>query len=169
MPLTPIRFTVRRRGGEFGGQTLEYSVAAFDWELFKNTANAEAFVRKAYYAAAQKLVRDLVEEKTPTAPHHLMSMENLVARSLRFTHQEIAEWCEARDWSNATFTIDFDKAVRFMKDNLPNLASAEFSFPSKLRERAAEVVAEVADRESDPVANFLFIKLTQQQPPVPDL
>lgn len=169
MPLSPIRFRVRRRGGEFGGQMLEYNVATFDWELFKNTPNAEAFVRKAYYAAAHKLVRDLAGEMNSTRQHHVLSMENLIARSLKFTRQEIMDWCESRDWSMANFTIEAEDGVRIMKDNLPKLSSDEFAFPSQLRQRAAEIVAEVSDRETDPVANYLFVKLTQEQPPLPDL
>jgi hypothetical protein len=164
MPMTPIRFTIRRRGGEFAGHEYTYRVAAFDWELFKNTPNAEAFTKKAYYAAAQKLVRDMVEEKPTTDEHHLVSMENLIARTLKFTKQEIIDWCESREWSLAKFTIDSEKGVKIMKDNLPNLSSAEFAFPQKLRARAAEIVAEVADKDSDPIANYLFVKLSQTQP-----
>ena len=162
--MTPIRFTIRRRGGDFAGQTYEYRVAAFDWELFKKTPNAEAFAKKAYYAAAQKLVRDMVEEKPITDEHHLISMENLIARMLKFTKQEIIDWCESREWSLAKFTIESEKAIKILKDKLPNLSSAEFAFPVKLRARAAEVVAEVADKDSDPIANYLFVKLTQPQP-----
>ena len=164
MSKTPIRFTIRRRGGEFAGHTYEYRVAAFEWDLFKNTPNAEAFAKKAYYAAAQKLVRDMVEEKPSTDEHHLISMENLIARTLKFTKQEIIYCCDSRDWSQAKFAIDSDKGVEIMKDKLPNLSSAEFAFPAKLRVRAAEIVAEVADKDSDPIANYLFVKLTQTQP-----
>ena len=63
MPDKMIRFRIRNRGGDFAGQTIEHKVPDFDWGLFKNTPNAEAFVKKAYFAAAQKLVRDLKEEK----------------------------------------------------------------------------------------------------------
>ena len=52
MALTTIRFTVRKKGGALAGQTLEQKIAEFDWEGFKNTPNAEAFAKKAYYVAA---------------------------------------------------------------------------------------------------------------------
>jgi hypothetical protein len=166
MVMIPISFTIRRRGGEFAGQKYEYRVAAFDWELFKNAPNAEAFAKKAYYAAAQKLVRDMVEEKPSTDEHHLISMENLMARMLKFTKQEIIDWCDSREWSLAKFSIDSEQGIKIMKDNLPKLSSAEFAFPSKQRARAAEIVAEVANKDSDPIANYLFVKLTQPQPEI---
>ena len=164
MAMTPIQFTIRRRGGEFAGHTYKYRVAAFDWDLFKKTANAEAFAKKAYYAAAQKLVRDMVEGKPTTDEHHLISIENLIARTLKFTKQEVIDWCNSREWSSAKFDIESEKGVKIMTDNLPNLISEEFSFPSKHRDRAAQIVAEVADKDSDPIANYLFVKLTQPEP-----
>ncbi|TRZ64969.1 MAG: hypothetical protein D4S02_09945 [Rhodocyclaceae bacterium] len=165
MSLTPIRFTVRKKGGALSGQPIEHLVAEFDWVMFKNTPNAEGFVRKAYYAAAQKLVRELHERKNQTEEHHLQSMENLIARSLKFTREEIEEWCECRDWSRAKFKDDVDakKAIGRLKEHLPGMSSSEYAFPDKLRIRAAEIVAEVADSKSDPVADYLFVKLSQEQ------
>ena len=83
MSLTPIRFTVRKKGGVLSGKPIEHQVAEFDWGMFKNTPNAETFVRKAYYAAAQKLVRELYEGKSQTEEHHLKSMESLIARGCK--------------------------------------------------------------------------------------
>lgn len=163
MSLTSISFTVRNKGGKLGGQTIEHSVAEFDWPTFKNTPNAEAFVKKAYYAAAQKLVRDLHEGKNQTEDHHLHSMESLVARSLKFTRDEIIEWCDSRDWTRAKFTTEPEKAIASLKEYLPNLSSSDFAFPERLRTRAAEIVAEVADSRADPVADYLFVKLSQEQ------
>ena len=163
MSLVPIQFTVRNKGGALGGQTIEHLVAEFDWEVFKNTPNSEEFVRKAYYAAAKKFIRELHEGRNQTEEHHLQSMENLIARSLSFTQQEIKDWCEERDWSIVTFKGDREKALGFLKEQLPRLASSENDFPDRQRHRAAEIVAEVADSKSDPVANYLFVKLTQGQ------
>lgn len=164
MELTPIRFKVRNKGGALGGQTIEHLVATFDWEAFKNVPNAMAFVRKTYHAAAQKLVRDLHERKNQTEEHHVQSMESLIARSLKFTREEIKEWCECRDWSRVKFKVGVvpDKAIGRLKEHLPGLSSSEYAFPEKLRNGAAEIVAEVADSESDPIADYLFVKLTQE-------
>ena len=166
MAFTSIRFTVRNRGGEFGGQSFEHNVPAFNWSQFKNAPNAEAFVKKAYFAAAQKLVRDLIEEKNSTDPRHLESIEALIARSLKFTRPEIQDWCESRNWALARFTSDPEAAIKTLKAHLPNLSSDEFAFPPHLRSRAAEIVAEVADFNSDPVADYLFVKLAQERPEV---
>lgn len=165
MSLTSIRFTVRNKGGKLGGQTLQHDVAEFNWQTFKNTSNAEAFVKKAYVAAAQKLVRDIHEEKNQTEVHHLQSMESLIARSLKFNKNEIEEWCESREWTRAKFAagVDPTKAIATLKTNLPALSNSDFGFPEHLRIRAAEIVAEIADTNSDPVADFLFVKLSQEQ------
>ena len=163
MALSPVRFTVRKKCGSLGGQTLEGQVAEFNWELFKNTPNAAEFVRKAYFAAAQKLIRDIHENKNQTEEHHLQSIESLIARSLKFTKEEIEEWCESRDWARAKFSVEPEKGVRLLKEHLPGLSSSDYSFPEKLRTRAAEIVAEVADSKADPVADFLFVKLSQQK------
>lgn len=163
MPLITVRFTVRKKGGTLGGQTLEGQVEEFDWDVFKNTPNAQEFVKKAYYSSAQKLIRDIYEKKNQTEIHHLQHMESLIARSLKFTKEEIEEWCESRDWSRANFAVDSEKGIRLLKENLPGLSSSEYSFPDKLRTRAAEIVAAVADSKADPVADFLFVKLSQQK------
>ena len=106
----------------------------------------------------------MVEGKPTTDEHHLISIENLIARTLKFTKQEVIDWCNSREWSSAKFDIESEKGVKIMTDNLPNLISEEFSFPSKHRDRAAQIVAEVADKDSDPIANYLFVKLTQPEP-----
>ena len=163
MTLTTIRFRVRNKGGKLGGEILEHQVAEFDWSTFKNTPNAEAFVKKAYYAAAKKLVREIHEGNRQTGDHHLQSMESLIARSLKFTREEIAEWCDSRDWGCAKFKVETEKGIAVLKEHLPGLSSSEFRFPEKIRSRAAEIVAEVANINADPVANYLFSKLTQNQ------
>lgn len=163
MSYTMIRFTVRNKGGALGGQTLEHEIPEFDWDKFKNTPNAEVFAKKAYLAAAQKNVRELYEKKNYTEEHHLHSMENLIAHSIKYTREEIEDWCECRDWSQAKFTIDSAKGIQFLKEHLPALSTMEFSFPENLRARAAEIVAEVAYSKSDPIAEYLFVKLTQVQ------
>jgi hypothetical protein len=163
MTLTTMRFTVRNKGGKLSGQTLEHQVAEFDWIVFKNTPNAEAFVKKAYYAAAKRLIREIHEGNRQTRDHHLQSMESLIARSLKFTREEIAEWCDSRDWGCAKFKVEPEKGISVLKEHLPGLSSSEYRFPEKIRSRAAEIVAEVADINVDPVANYLFSKLTQDQ------
>jgi len=121
--------------------------------------------QKAYFTAAQKLVRDIYEGKNQTEVHHLQSMESLVARSLKFNRDEIEEWCDSRDWARANFAVKVDasKAILMLKNNLPALSNSDFGFPENLRRRAAEIVNKVADINADPVADFLFVKLSQEQ------
>jgi hypothetical protein len=89
----------------------------------------------------------------------------LIARSLKFNRHEIKEWCDSREWECAKFStgVDANKAIATLKSELPKLSNSDFSFPEHLRLRAAEIVAEVADTNSDPVADFLFVKLSQEQ------
>jgi hypothetical protein len=101
--------------------------------------------------------------KSQTEEHHLQSMESLIARSLKFTREEIEAWCESRDWSRAPFKVEASKGIRTLREHLPNLSSSEFTFPERLRSRAAEIVAAIADPKADPVADFLFVKLSQEQ------
>lgn len=162
MPHTTIRFTVRRKGGVLAGQTIEHEVPKFDWQSFKNLPNAEEFVKKAYFAAAQKLVREIHEGKNGTGEHHLQSMEALIARSLKFARVEIEEWCENRDWGNAGFVDEAERKIAFLKENLPLLSSNDAAFPEHLRKRAAEIVASIANIQTDPIANFLWVKLIQK-------
>lgn len=162
MTMTTIRFTVRRKGGVLSGQTIEHSVPEFEWHTFKNLPNAEAFVKKAYFAAAQKCAREINEGSNGTDTHHLQSMDSLIARSIRFTREEIEDWCESRDWSKIKFGIEPAKAISYLKTNLPQLAVSESVFPQQLRSRAAELVASVADSKADPVADYLWVKLTQE-------
>jgi hypothetical protein len=160
-----IRFTVRKKGGKSSGETLEHDVPAFDWGEFKNSPNAETFVKKAYFSAAQKIVREIHESKNGTEEYHLKTIESLVARSINFNSSEINDWLESRDWEQAKFTIEKSKGINFLKKNLPLLASDDSSFPEKLRDRAAELIAEIADIEADPVADYLWVKLTQESSP----
>jgi hypothetical protein len=160
-----IRFTVRNKGGKLGGQTIEHKVPGFDWVSFRKMPNAEAFVKKAYFAAAHKICREIYEGINGTDEHHLQSVDSLIARSINLTQKEIKDWLDSRDWTHAKFNINKEKAIDFLEKNLPLLANNESAFPEKLRERAAEIVAEIAeiaDYEADPIADYLWVKLTQE-------
>ena len=158
-----IRFTVRNRGGASGGKTIEHEVPEFDWAAFKNTVNAEAFVKKAYFSAAQRICREIHEKKNGTTEDHLQSVESLIARSINFTQGEIEDWINSRDWRRVESVNNRDKAIAFLKKNLPLLANTDQAIPEKAREKVAELVAGLADPDADPVADYLWVKLTQDQ------
>ncbi len=157
-----IRFTIRNKGGKLGGQTIKHDVPAFDWETFKNLPNAETFVKKSYFAAAQRIVREIHEGKNSTDEDHLQSVDSLITRSVKFTQKEIKDWLKSRDWEQAHFKVDKNKAIELMETNLPLLANSKSSFPEQLRNRAAEIVAEIADTGADPIADYLWVMLTQE-------
>jgi len=107
----PVSFIVRDKGGPAGGKHLQGDAPDFEWERFKNTGNAEEFVKKAYFAAVKKIIRDLDQNKAPTVATDLSSMEAVIARSLFFTKEEIGEWIRTRDWSKATGFKDTANAI----------------------------------------------------------
>lgn len=109
------------------------------------------------------MVRELEEGKNQTEAHHLQTIESLIARSLNFTKEDIQEWCNNRNWESAAFRGDREKGIQMLKDKLPLLAGSDFAFPEEFRKRAAEIVAEVAGSSVDPVADYLFVKLSQEQ------
>jgi hypothetical protein len=155
-----MRFIVRNKsGGKSGGKTMVGDVPAFDWESFKNTPNAEAFVKKAYFSEARKIIREINEGGGRSAQHHLDSVENVIARSLRFTQIEIKDWCESRDWGRSKLP---PKSIEFLKKSLPLLATTE-GFQDHLREQAAQIIADVSDVGADPIADYLFTKITMER------
>ena len=160
--LTKIRFTVRDKGGSLGGQTIEGHIPEFHWESFKQTPNAEAFVKKAYVAAARKLIRELREEKNFMQEYHLESTEQIVARSIKFSKAEIKDWCASRDWTKATFKNDPSKGIQTLTEKLPKLATSEsvFVFNPDEGQKVALMIADVSDLKADPVADYIFAKLT---------
>lgn len=155
-------FKIRDKGGSSAGQTIEAEVADFDWELFKKLPNAEEFVKKYYFAEARKFAREIHEGKNQTQEWHLQSMENLIARTLKFTKEEINTWCDQRDWSQMKSVKEIDKAIKYLKENLPKLSSSEFNYPENMRIKSAEIVAEISNTQIDPIANYLFVKLSQK-------
>ena len=94
-------FRKSKENAELAGTIQQHEVPEFNWEEFKNLPNAKLFVERCFNSFSQKLVRDVLLEKNGTAEHHLQSIESVIARSIRFTKQEILDWCMTRDWENA--------------------------------------------------------------------
>lgn len=165
MEKSNIRFRVRNKGGKSAGEILEHEVPVFSWDEFKNLANAEAFVKKAYYAAAKRIVREIHENINGTNDSHIQSIESLIGRSIYFSQEEIRDWIDSRNWSYAQFSygVDKDEAIKFLSNNLPLVSTNDNAIPDKLRNKAADIVAEIADIKSDPIADYLWVKLTQEK------
>lgn len=155
-----ISFVVRNKGGPAGGQLLSAEVPAFDWGQFKNTPNAEQFVKKAYIATVKKIVRESELRQNRTDNLDLSSVEAVITRSLSFTKSEIKDWIDTRDWSGN------EKAKSILEKHVSSLASRDNPFSDELSKKiAGDVIASVAD-DADPVADFLFSILTKPRPSI---
>lgn len=155
-----ISFIVRDKGGPAGGKTLTGAAPAFEWENFKNTPNAEAFVKKAYIAACRKVIREIDSQQNRSDATDLASLETVIAKSLSFTKEEIRDWIKTRDWSRASEVRDVSKLLPEIEKKFPALASRINPFPKEHSDLlAVKVVAAVADK-ADAVADYLFTVLT---------
>lgn len=161
---TPIEFRVRNKGGQLAGRTLQCEIPEFDWATFKNLGNAEEFVRRQYYAAAKKLVREVCDGNlNGTDSHHLDTIETVVTRSLKFSKDEVLEWIETRDWSGEQFKVPQEDALKTIKRNLLSLTSPKTaSITPNLREKLQLIISNVADKPSDAVADYLFSRLDEE-------
>lgn len=165
-----VTFRVRDKGGPSGGKTLSHDMPAFALDDFLRAPNAEEFIKKAYFAAAKKIVRDIEERKNGTVASDLDSHEAVIARSLSFTKDDIKDWVKTRDWSRAQGVKNINDLVEQIEKLLPDLANRRNHFTPEVAAKLADkVVAAVADYE-DPVADFLFTTLTTMRPsPTDDL
>ena len=158
-----FKFRKTKDNREIGGTEQEYQVPLFDWDKFKNLPNSELFVRNAYYSLVQKLVRDiLLGEINGTSENNIQSMESVIARSFNFKKNDIEQWCKSRDWANSTLQNQ-DKNIPILIQELPKYAISDHVIQDiKVRTRLAEIIAEIADRKTDDIAEFLWVKLTQK-------
>ncbi|OZA26988.1 MAG: hypothetical protein B7X93_09885 [Hydrogenophilales bacterium 17-61-9] len=166
---TTVSFRVKDKGGPSGGHSLSKSVPAFDWEGFKRTPNAEEFVKKAYFAAVKKIMREVEESKNGTVESDLDSVEAVIARALSFTKDDIRDWIKTRDWSKASQVRDISKVLPEIEKHLPDLATRRNPFSTEVSAKIADkIIAAVAD-DPDPIAEFLFTALTTQRSQDPEL
>lgn len=158
-----VSFRVRDKGGPSGGKILSQEAPVFDWEKFKKTPNAEAFVKKAYLASVTKVVREIEEQKNGSTATDLNSMESVIARALCFSRAEIQDWIKTRDWNKANQVRDIEKLLPEIEKKLPDLATRQNPFSSEVSAKLADkVIAAVADNP-DPIADFLFTTLTTER------
>lgn len=157
-----FNFRKTKENGGIGGTTQSCLVPEFDWNEFKNLPNAELFARRAYNSVVQKLVRDILLSKNGTTEQHLQSIESVLARTFTFTRKEIEEWCISRDWESTTLRNP-EKAIQILTEKLPDFATDDNAITDEAsRNRIAEIIADVADRKSDDIAEYLWVKLTQK-------
>jgi hypothetical protein len=158
---TTVSFTVKDKKGKSAGKVLAADVPEFDWESFKNTPNANEFVKRAYYAEVKKIIREIRETRNGTVETDLESFEAIITRSLSFTKQDIRDWMSTRDWNKAAEAKDIRKVVDYITPLLPEVALRKNPFPNEDALKLADkVISAVCDSPIDPVADFINTILT---------
>lgn len=159
-----ITYRVKDKGGPSGGQEISFEAPAFDLQDFLKTPNADAFIKKAYQAAAKKIALEVQDKRNGSLPADLTSYEMIVARSLKFTKADISHWLKTRDWSRIDSYKDPASLRKSMEKWLPSLSLRVNHSPEGLSKKIAEkIVAELADNP-DPIAEYLFVTLTVDRP-----
>ena len=160
---TMVKFVVK--GGKLKGQTLGREVPDFDLKEFMSVPNAEIFVRKAYFSYVKQLMRESEEISNGTRNEHLQSLESIIARSTVITKSDMDDWLNSRPWERAEFKNPEQAIVQIKKlcHELRMGHDSELArHPEELREHLAVKLAGIADAPQDPIADFIFSKLTQE-------
>ncbi|MEY4728968.1 MAG: hypothetical protein RL020_126 [Pseudomonadota bacterium] len=147
----------------------EMTFPEFDIDSFIKTPNFELFLKKVYDALIKKMIREINENKNGTKPSDLYSFEAIIARNLNFTRAEVEGWYRTRD-------LTMVKKVPRLEEQSPTIKSHLFAAIDRkdtlefkvANELAYEFIAPVADNE-DPMADYLFTRLTQARWQDPDL
>lgn len=154
------KFTVKNKGGESAGKVLVNEVPDFDWEEFKKLPLAIVFAKKAYFEKVKKIMREIEEDqKNQTMECDLQSMESIIARSLEFTKEEISEWFDKRNWDKFP-KLKNPELLESWKKRLLALSRGPVFLEEESRKKYADYVAEVADKPTDDVADYLFSRLS---------
>lgn len=159
---TMMKFVVK--GGKLKGQTLAREVPDFNFKEFMNVPNAEIFMCKAYFSYVKQLMRENAENINGTRDEHLQSLESIITRSMVITKSDMDEWLNSRPWKNAEFR-NLEQATLQVKELCHELRIGHdyelARHPEELRMRLADKLAGIADTPQDPIADFIFSKLTQ--------
>lgn len=159
------RVRQRRNGSRLAGKTISIEIPSFEWDVFKNTPNAQEFVRRAYMAEAKKQARIAAEKGGELTCPVICSMEEFLLAALRFTKSDIQEWLATRDWESPDYNIP-ERSRALLKKVLPmvvtehGLDALHRQWSKEKRDKAYQYVADLADKPDDPVADFIGSKLT---------
>lgn len=154
------RHTVRNKGGESAGETIEKLVPDFDWDEFKNLPLARVFAKKAYFEEIKKIMREIEEgNKNQTVESDLQSMESVISRSLKFTKKEITDWFDERNFSEFK-KLNNTKAREELKSLFLDCSKGSIVFEKKQRDKYANIIAKVADKPTDDIADYLFSRFS---------
>lgn len=159
-----IKFTFRntKHNGEIAGTVQAYEIPKWEWEEVKQLPITELFVQRCYLALAKKLVRERLQGNlNGTSAQHFQSLETMIIRSISYTKKEIEDWFDSQIWESNLISQP-ERAIPLLRKWLPEYANRDDVIPNeKLRVQAAKIFADVADTKSDPIAEYLWGKLTQ--------
>ena len=143
------------------GRDVEYSVPRFDWEVGIRSPITRQFLEQAYGKQLQKLVREIEKGGlNGTSVQDIGSMESVMLRSLNYSSSEIRGWVRSRD-PNSISTIDPMKTLATMEKLLTELCNGNKWWGEEVDRRLIDHVADAADREQDPIADYLVEKLSE--------
>lgn len=149
-----FKFDVRNKGGLKGGQPIEGRIETFDWGRFRNLPGAEAFVRKAYIAQCRNSLRAAAIEKDryprSSTESIVPGMEQAILDALKQRKKQIDSWFASRKWAAAGVGEDMQRTIRHVVDHPGD---------QTLVDKARVWIAEVADKPTDLIADYLFLKL----------
>lgn len=146
-----------------GEAALEESVPEFDWEEFKKLPLAREFVRKKYEETLHDLVVQIHSGKNGTSRNHLKSIRSVLARQHIVLGKDKADWLDQRDWSKLQGQHpdpDFAQKTirRYAMDMRAYRDAGHLSVDQ--RKKMADLVALLADKPDDVMADWLFEKFT---------
>lgn len=161
MPISKmVRMTFPRKKGE---PDLDELVPEFDWDEFKKLPLAREFVRKKYEEALRKLAEDIQSGKHGTSRNHLKSMRAVLARMHITVDKDKLDWLDQRDWSKLQGKHpNPDVAEKTIRSYAMHMrANKDASHVSvDQRKKMADLVALLADKPDDVMADWLFEKFT---------
>ncbi len=155
-----VRMNISRKKGK---PDLNESVPEFDWDEFKKRPLAREFVRKKFEEALQKLAVEIHSGKNGTSRNHLKSMRAVLARMHITVDKDKLDWLNQRDWSKLQGQHPSpdvaEKAIRRYAMNMcANKDASDLSVDQ--RKKMADLVALLADKPDDVMADWLFEKFT---------
>ena len=161
--------TFPRKKGE---SDLKESVPEFDWEEFKKLPLAREFVRKQFDQALHELVVDIHDAKNGTTRNHLKTMQSVLARKHIATGEDRSNWLDRRDWSRLKGQhqdpIAAERTIRsYAMDMRANRDASHLSLDQ--RKKMADLVALLADKPEDVMADWLFEKFTNDDESISEL
>ena len=164
-----IHMTFPRTKGE---PSLEANVPEFDWDEFKRLPLAREFVRKKYEEALRKLVVEIDSRKNGTSRNHLKSIQAVLAREHVTKKEEFSDWLDKRNWTNLNGRHPnpeaAEKTIRNYAMGMRANRDASHLSPDQ-RKKMAELVASLADKPEDVMADWLFEKFTNDDESILEL